>query len=61
MKWVKRNSATGKRVRKRALYDQSAFTWKKNAEKVFQHKIQNELILNFDLGLKFPAKNTFRL
>ena len=32
-----------------ALYDELAFTWKKRiAEKVFEQKIRNVLILNFD-------------
>ena len=46
-----------------ALYDELVFTWKKNiAEKVLEHKIHNDLILNFDqtpLGFSCPAKTTF--
>ena len=46
-----------------ALYDDLAFTWKKKiAGKVFEHKIHNDLILNFDrtpLRFTCPAKATF--
>ena len=46
-----------------SLYDELAFTWKKKiAEKVFQHNIPEDLILNFDqtpLGFTCPAKTTF--
>ena len=63
MKWVKRRGTTAKRTMNPALYDKLAFTWKKKiAEKAFEHKIHNDLILNFDqtpLGFTCPAKTTF--
>ena len=63
MKWVKRRGTTAKRTMNPALYNELAFTWKKKiAEKVFKHKIHNDLILNFDqtaLGFTCPAKTTF--
>ena len=47
-----------------ALYDELACTWKKKiTQKVSEHKIHNDLILNFDqkpLGFTCPAKTTFR-
>ena len=47
---------------KRAHYDELAFPWKaKTAEKVFQHKIQKDIIFNFDqfpLGFPCSEKNT---
>ena len=63
MNWVKRKGTTAKQTINPALYDGIAFTWKKKiAEKVFEHKIHDDLILNFDqtaLGLTCPAKTTF--
>ena len=63
MNWVKRRGATAKRTMNPALYDVLAFTWKKKiAEKVFEHKIHNDLILNFDqtpIGFTCPAITTF--
>ena len=63
MNWVKRRGTTAKRTMNRALHDELAFTWKKKiAEKVFEHKIHNDLILNFDqtpLGFTYSAKTTF--
>ena len=63
MNWVKRRGTTAKRTMNPALYDELAFTWKKKiAEKVFEYKIHNDLILNFDqtpLGFTCPAKTTF--
>ena len=63
MNWVKRRGATAKRTINPALYDESAFSWKKKiTEKVFEYKIHNDLILNFDqisLGFTCPAKTTF--
>ena len=63
MNWVKRRGTTAKRTMNPALYDALAFTWKKKiAEKNFEHKIHNDLILNFDqtaLGFTSPAKTTF--
>ena len=48
---------------KRPHYDELTFTWKKNiAEKLFQHKIQKDLILNFvQFSLRFTGSenNTF--
>ena len=47
MNWVKQRGTTAKRTMNPALYDELAFTWKKKiAEKVFEHKIHNDLILN---------------
>ena len=64
MNWVKRRGITAKRTMNMALYDELAFTWKKKiAEKVFEHKIHNDLILNVDqtpLGFTCPAKTTFK-
>ena len=63
MNWVKRRGTTAKQTMNPALYDELAFTWKKKiVEKVFEHKIHNDLILNFDqtpLGFTCPAKTTF--
>ena len=63
MNWVKRRGTTAKLTMNPALYDELAFTWKKKiAEKVFEHKIHNDLILSFDqtpLGFTCPAKTTF--
>ena len=63
MNWVKRRGTTAKRTMNPAIYDELVFTWKKKiAEKVFKHKIHNDLILNFDqtpLGFTCPAKITF--
>ena len=60
MNWVKRRGTTAKRAVNSSLYDELAFTWKKKiAEKVFQHNIPKDLILNFDqtpLGFACPAK-----
>ena len=60
---IKRRGTTVKRTMNPALYDELDFTWQKRiAEKVFEHKIRNDLILNFDqtpLGFTCPAKATF--
>ena len=49
MNRVKRRGTTAKRTMNLALYEELAFIWqKKIAEKVFEHKIYNDLILNFD-------------
>ena len=58
--WVKQRGTTAKRTMNPTLYDELAFTWKKKiAEKIFKHKIHNDLILNFDqtpLGFTCPVK-----
>ena len=63
MDWVKRKGTTAKRTMNPALYDELVFNRKKKiAEKVFEHKIHNELILNFDktpVGFTCPGKTTF--
>ena len=63
MNWVKRRGATAKRTMNPALYDELAFTWKKKiAEKVFERKVHDDLILNFEqtaLGFTCPAKTLF--
>ena len=54
MNWIKRRGTTAKRTMNPALYDELTFTWKKKiAEKVFEHKIHNDLILNFDFFFFF--------
>ena len=63
MDWVKRKGTTAKRTMNPALYDELVFNRKKKiAEKVFEHKIHNELILNFDktpVGFTCPGKTAF--
>ena len=46
-----------------ALYDELTFSWKRKiAQAIFEHKIHNDMILNFDqtpLGFTAPNKATF--
>ena len=61
--WVKSHYTTGKREINPALYEELTFSWKRQiANAIFQHKIQIEMILNFDrtaLGFTAPNKSTF--
>ena len=45
------------------LYEELTFSWKRKiANAIFEHKIQKEMILNFDetaLGFTAPNKSTF--
>ena len=60
---MKRTGNTAKREMDPALYDELIFTWKnKIAEAVFEDKIPNDLILNFDhttLDLASPSKTAY--
>ena len=61
--WVKRRYITTKREINPALYKKSTFSWKRKiASAIFEHKIQKEMILNFDqtaLGFTAPNRSTF--
>ena len=61
--WVKRRYTTSKREMNPAMYEELTFSWKRKiANAVFEHKIQKEMILNFDqTALEFtaPNKSTF--
>ena len=47
--WVKRRYTTAKREMNPALYEELTFSWKRKiANAIFEHKIQKEMILNFD-------------
>ena len=61
--WVKRRYTTAKREINPALYEELTFSCKRKiANAIFEHKIQIEMILNFDqtaLGFPAPKKSTF--
>ena len=61
--WVKRRYTTSKREMNPAMYEELTFSWKRKiANAVFEHKIQKEMILNFDqtaLGFTAPNRSTF--
>ena len=61
--WVKRHYTTAKREINPALYKELTFSRKRKiANAIFEHKIQIEMILNFDqtaLGFTAPNKFTF--
>ena len=61
--WVKRRYTTAKGEINPALYKELTFSWKRKiANTIFEHKIQEEMILNFDqtaLGFTAPKKSTF--
>ena len=61
--WVKRRYTTAKREMNPALYKELTFSWKRKiANAIFEHKIQKEMILNFDqtaLGFTAPNKSIF--
>ena len=61
--WVKRRYTTAKTEMKPALYEELTSSQKRKiANVIFEHKIQKEIILNFDqiaLGFTAPNKSTF--
>ena len=61
--WVKRRYATAKREMNPALYEELTFSQKRKiVDAIFEHKIQKEMILNFDqiaLGFTAPNKSTY--
>ena len=47
--WVNRRYKTAKKEMNPTLYKELTFSWKKKiANEIFEHKIQKEMILNFD-------------
>ena len=58
--WVKRCDTIAKKEINSALYEELTFTWNRQiANVIFEHRIQNEMILNFDqtsLGFTAPKK-----
>ena len=61
--WVKRRYTTAKREMNPVLYEGLTLSWKRKiANAIFEHKIQKEMILNFDqtaLGFTAPNKSIF--
>ena len=61
--WVKRRYTTAKREMNPVLYEGLTLSWKRKiANAIFEHKIQKEMILNFDqtaLGFTAPNESTF--
>ena len=57
--WVKRRYTTAKREMNPVLYEGLTLSWKRKiANAIFEHKIQKEMILNFDqTALVFTAPN----
>ena len=55
--WVKRRDTIAKKEINLALYEELTFTWnRQTANAIFEHRIQNEMILNFDqTSLGFTA------
>ena len=61
--WIKRRYTTAKREMNPVLYEELKFSWKRKiVNAIFEHKIQKEMILNFDqtaFGFTAPKKSTF--
>ena len=61
--WTKRRHITTKREINPVLYKELTFSWKRKiVSAIFEHKIQKEMILNYDqtgLGFTVSNKSTF--